>query len=121
MLAPLRRIGKDKLDFFSAIHNKDTEWFKRIIVEMPQLAKMTDIEGVKMSMLEFVALEGGTAEMVDILIAYGANVNSSIDVGETSQTPLDVAIKNRNKAVFGALRAHGGKTFAELADGARHE
>lgn len=120
MFAPLWRIGEAKYNFFSAIHHKDTEWFKRIIVERPEYAKVTDIMGVKVSLLIFVVSGGGTAEMVDILIAYGADVNCTDGDGETA---LDVAIKNRNKnrneAVIGALHAHGGKTAAELADGAR--
>lgn len=117
LLAPLWRMGKDKRDFFSAIENKDTKWFKRIIVETPRLAKTTKVNGVRMSMLEFVAHHGGTAGMVDVLIAYGAEVNVTNEAGET---PLDLAIKERNRAVADALREHGGQRAAELAGGARH-
>ena len=56
---------------------------------------------------------GGHKEIVELLIANGANVNvnAKIDAGET---PLDYAIGENHTETADLLRKHGGKTGAEL-------
>ena len=56
----------------------------------------------------------GHKEVVELLIAKGANVNARNFVGITS---LDRAIDNDKTEVADLLRKHGGKTGAELKAG----
>ena len=53
----------------------------------------------------------GHKEIVELLIAKGANVNAKADVGKT---PLDAAIIMKKTETAELLRKHGGKTGEEL-------
>ncbi|MDP6306878.1 MAG: ankyrin repeat domain-containing protein [Verrucomicrobiota bacterium] len=57
------------------------------------------------------AARKGLKEVVELLIANGADVNVKNRVGET---PLDWAIRNDHTETAHFLRKHGGKTGAEL-------
>ena len=50
-------------------------------------------------------------EIVELLLASGADVNAKTDAGET---PLDNAIKYKRTETAALLRKHGGKTGEEL-------
>jgi ankyrin repeat protein len=50
-------------------------------------------------------------EIVELLIAEGADVNAKVDRGNT---PLDWAILNDETETTDLLRKHGGKTGEEL-------
>ena len=50
-------------------------------------------------------------EIVELLIAKGADVNTQDD---DDKTPLDWAIKHKRTEVADLLRKHGGKTKKEL-------
>ena len=64
-----------------------------------------------MTILQSAAL-GGQKEIVEFLIAEGADVNA---MGRTFLTPLDTALKaSLNKEIADLLRKHGGKTGEEL-------
>ena len=58
----------------------------------------------------FNAVYYGHKEIVELLIASGADVNTRDKDGDT---PLDLAIK-RNPEIAELLRKHGGKTGEEL-------
>ena len=58
-----------------------------------------------------VAVANGDKEIVELLIANGADVNAKTDAGET---PLDWAIKNKHPETADLIRKHGGKTGEEL-------
>ncbi len=53
----------------------------------------------------------GHNEVVELLIANGAEVNAKDD---DDQTPLDWAIKYKQTEIADLLRKHGGKTSEEL-------
>ncbi len=53
----------------------------------------------------------GHKEVAELLIAKGANVNLWSNTGET---PLDLAIENKQTETADLLRKHGGKTGEEL-------
>jgi ankyrin repeat protein len=53
----------------------------------------------------------GHKEVVELLIAKGADVNAQSDGGNT---PLDWAIKQKQTEIADLLRKHGGKTGEEL-------
>jgi ankyrin repeat protein len=53
----------------------------------------------------------GRKEIVEILIAEGADVNAKTDYGKT---PLDGANRRKHPETAGLLRKHGGKTGQEL-------
>lgn len=58
------------------------------------------------------AAQCNNTEIVEFLIAHGANLNALTKVvnkGDTGQTPLDVAIEYGNEEVKQILKAHGGK------------
>ena len=79
------------------------------------LAAGTDVnatdEFLGMTILQDAVL-GGQKEIVELLIAQGADVNAT---GRAYLTPLDTALKaSRNKEIATLLRKHGGKTSAEL-------
>ena len=79
------------------------------------LAAGTDVNAkddfIGMTILQSAAL-GGQKEIVEFLIAEGADVNA---MGRTSLTPLDTALKaSLNKEIADLLRKHGGKTGADL-------
>ena len=59
---------------------------------------------------------GGEKEVVELLIAKGANVNAKVVDGRTT---LDVAIENKQTEIADLLRKHGGKhgTIYGAADG----
>ena len=54
---------------------------------------------------------GGEKEVVELLIAKGANVNAKMVDGRTT---LDAAIYGKNPETAELLRKHGGKTGEEL-------
>jgi ankyrin repeat protein len=56
------------------------------------------------------AAEGGHKEIVELLIAAGADLN----VERYGETPLDTAIFTRKTEIADLLRKHGGKTGEEL-------
>jgi ankyrin repeat protein len=79
------------------------------------LAAGTDVNAkddfIGMTILQSAAL-GGQKEIVEFLIAEGADVNA---MGRTFLTPLDTALKaSLNKEIADLLRKHGGKTGEEL-------
>jgi uncharacterized protein len=59
-----------------------------------------------------------TKEIVELLIAKGADVNAKLEVRvhphEKGETPLDWAIRFRKTETAALLRKHGGKTGEEL-------
>ena len=57
------------------------------------------------------AAAGGQNEIVELLIAKGADVNAKAEDGET---PLDATIEFRHPQIADLLRKHGGKTGEEL-------
>ena len=57
------------------------------------------------------AASEGRKEVVELLLAEGADVNAKRDNGET---PLDAAISQYQTKVADILRKHGGKTGEEL-------
>ncbi|MDC0319281.1 ankyrin repeat domain-containing protein, partial [Verrucomicrobia bacterium] len=59
----------------------------------------------------FMAVEEGHKEIVELLITADADVNAK---GFGGNTPLDLAIFNKDTKVAALLRKHGGKTGAEL-------
>ena len=84
------------------------------------LAAGTDVnatdEFLGMTILHDAVL-GGQKEIVEFLIAEGADVNA---MGRTSLTPLDTALKaSLNKEIADLLRKHGGKTGEELEAAAK--
>ena len=60
--------------------------------------------------LHFAALDG-LNEIVELLIAKGADVNA---IDAAGKTPLDTAIGRKQTETADLLRKHGGKTGAEL-------
>ena len=79
------------------------------------LASGTDVNAkddfIGMTILQSAAL-GGQKEIVEFLIAEGADVNA---MGRTFLTPLDTALKaSLNKEIADLLRKHGGNTGEEL-------
>ena len=58
-----------------------------------------------------VAAVRGHKEVVELLIAKGADVNAKRNDGET---PLDLAIGRKHPETASLLRKHGGKTAEEL-------
>ena len=64
------------------------------------------------------AAVGGSKEIVELLLAKGANVNATFKAGATlgggGETPLDVAIELKRTETADLLRKHGGKTKKEL-------
>ena len=64
--------------------------------------------------LHYAALNG-QKEIVELLIANGANMNAKIEVGKwKDQTSLSLAIQNNQTETANLLRKHGGKTAEEL-------
>jgi ankyrin repeat protein len=59
----------------------------------------------------FMAVEEGHKEIVELLITADADVNAK---GFGGNTPLDLAIFNKDTKVANLLRKHGGKTGEEL-------
>ena len=59
---------------------------------------------------------GGYKEMVELLIAEGADVNTK---GYRGTTPLDDAIQQKRTETADLLRKHGGKTGLELRAAAK--
>ena len=58
------------------------------------------------------AASGGHKELVELLIANGADVYAK--GGGNGTTPLDMAIRLRRTETADLLRKHGGKTAKEL-------
>jgi len=57
----------------------------------------------------------GLKEIIELLIAKGADVNTKIEVGDyKGQTPLDGAIQWNHPETADLLRNHGAKTAEEL-------
>ena len=57
----------------------------------------------------------GHKEVVELLIAKGADVNAKVDGGVFSgRTPLDLAIQFKELEITNLLRVIGGKTGEEL-------
>jgi ankyrin repeat protein len=57
------------------------------------------------------AAASGHKEIVELLIAEGADVNAKDAIGTT---PLDQAIRGKHPETADLLRKHGGKTGEEL-------
>jgi cytohesin len=57
------------------------------------------------------AIQHGDKEIVELLIAKGADVNAG---GILGYTPLNTAVGEREKEIADLLRKHGGKTKKEL-------
>jgi len=60
------------------------------------------------------AVGQGHKEIVELLIANGADVNAKASSGTQLHTPLDVAIKQKRTELADLLRKHGGKKGEEL-------
>ena len=58
----------------------------------------------------------GHKEVVELLIAKGADVKAKDEGGKT---PLDVSIQFKELEITNLLRKHGGKTGEELKDKAK--
>ena len=57
----------------------------------------------------------GHQEIVELLIAKGADVNAKVEFGSLQgMTPLDSANNSDRTEIVSILRKHGGKTGAEL-------
>ena len=62
------------------------------------------------------AAEKGHKEIVELLIANGANMNAIIVSGRNKgKTPLDLAIWRKKTETADLLRKHGGRTAEEIA------
>ena len=57
------------------------------------------------------AVLSGHKELIELLIAKGADVNA---IDAISKTPLDYAISRSHPEIADLLRKHGGKTGEEL-------
>ena len=63
-----------------------------------------------------LAAVNGHKEIVELLIAKGADVNEKIASGSNkNKTPLDFAVIKKQNETANLLRTHGGKTAEELA------
>jgi len=71
----------------------------------------TVVDGISGRTLLFLAAQWGHKEIVELLIAKGADVNAKSVVGEA---PLDRAIRFNRAEITDLLRKHGGKTGEEL-------
>ena len=71
----------------------------------------TVVDGISGRTLLFLAAQWGHKEIVELLIAKGADVNAKSVVGEA---PLDRAIRFNRTEIADLLRKHGGKTGEEL-------
>ena len=91
-----------------AAHSGDIEADKQ------HLAAGTDVNGLGIhgdATPLYWAADGRHPEIVELLIANGADVNAkSVILG----TPLDYAIKRKHTETADLLRKHGGKTGEEL-------
>ena len=56
----------------------------------------------------------GHKEIVELLLAEGADVNVKANSGTQLHTPLDVTIKQKHAEIADLLRKHGAKTSDEL-------
>ena len=114
--------GTRHLNLYEAAESGDIEAVKQ------HLADGTDIElkctGCGSTALGHAA-KNGHKEIVELIIAKGADVNAKIEktgdeVGLTSTeiflvlTPLDWAIEDNHTEIADLLRKHGGKTGEEL-------
>ena len=87
-----------------------------IVAVKQHLAAGTDVNAkddyIGMTILQSAAL-GGQKEIVELLIAKGADVNAKGSKGYF--TPLDTALSHSlDKEITDLLRKHGGKTGEEL-------
>ena len=62
------------------------------------------------------AVAGGHKDVVELLIAAGADVNAKLVGGgpHKGKTPLDAANETNHPGITDLLRKHGGKTGEEL-------
>ena len=104
--------GGPPKDIWEAATKGNIEAVKR------HLATGTDVDvkggWMVITPLHMAALNGHK-EIVELLIAKGADVNTKIEVGDyKGQTPLDATIEFRHPETADLLRKHGGKTGEEL-------
>ena len=96
------------VDIWKAAVQGDIEAVKR------HLATGTDVDvkggWMVITPLHMAALNGHK-EIVELLIAKGADVNAKAEDGET---PLDATIEFRHPQIADLLRKHGGRTGEEL-------
>ena len=77
------------------------------------LAAGTDVNAIKDGVTPLMyASAKGQKEIVELLIAEGADVNAKTGDGET---PLGLAIRFKHPETADLLRKHGGKTGEELS------
>ena len=100
--------GESPKDVWEAASKGNIEAVKR------HLATGTDVDvkggWMVITPLHMAALNGHK-EIVELLIAKGADVNAKAEDGET---PLDATIEFRHPQITDLIRKHGGKTGEEL-------
>lgn len=95
-------------EIFNAIKTSDIAKVKILLTGNPDLVNAKDKHGK--TPLDWAA-DVGNKEIVEVLLAHGADVNSKANNG---WTPLDVAISHHHDDIAEILRAHGGKSGKDV-------